>query len=532
MSAYAKKAKPKIAKKSMKWKKAATPVRKSAAKSGRTPSRIPKSPGNSRTPRRKLKEEFVQKVTQGFIPQEPQQEERKITYPVVEWAGGERVRMLIPVCRDLARKGAISDWRVNVLHERSANVYLGGKLDIEDQLDALREDIHVTVYVRFPDKTIGEATVPIITDDPAQAREQLLQAAAVCAHARKPSYPLPSPQEVEFPQGHDPRMLLAFTEGNGMRVPLAIAEQMRSTLAPMKGIRVCSAEALTSAAALRVVTSTGIDVSFHKTRVYMEVTLAVSDGKDEREFHWYTIVVSPEQLDVRAALEQQASIARDAVRAQPNPGFSGDVLLAGQSLLDFFVPGDQANPLLLHASARIACMGLSQLKLGAPIGQFIGEPFTISSNPRLPLGLLTAPLDEEGVPLRPVEIIRTGVFASHIARPRYAAQLGVPVTGEMSNVHIADGATREEHLRGQNYVEIVAFSWFNPDPFSGDFSAEVRLAYHWVHGRKTPLRGGTFTGNVFKGLLNARFSREAMQSGRYYGPRALLFKGATITPQP
>ena len=175
------------------------------------------------------------------------------------------------------------------------------------------------------------------------------------------------------------------------------------------------------------------------------------------------------------------------------------------------------------------CHGLSQLEHGKPLGDFLGEPFTITSNPHLPLGTLTVPVDEEGTPLHPIELIRTGVFVNHIATTRYAQHMDLPTTGMVSNIHISDGATREEHLRGHNYVEIVSFSWFNPDPFSGDFSAEVRLGYKWERGKRTPFKGGHFTGNVFKNILHARFSKEVMQEAHYYGPRAVLFKEAVVT---
>jgi predicted Zn-dependent protease len=137
-------------------------------------------------------------------------------------------------------------------------------------------------------------------------------------------------------------------------------------------------------------------------------------------------------------------------------------------------------------------------------------------------------VDEDGTPLKPVELFRNGVFTNWLATARYAQYLGVPVTGNLGNIQVMPGATREEHLRGNNYFEIVSFSWFNPDPFSGDFSAEIRLGYHWVNGRKTAVRGGMFTGNIFTAICNARLSKEVMQSGVYYGPRAVMFRNATI----
>ncbi len=455
---------------------------------------------------------------------------KRAAYPPVEWTQGDRIRMIVSVLKDLVRKGALSDWRVNLFHVRSAQLYLGKGLKAEDQISSIREDISVTAYRRFGDGSLGEAQSPVTAQEEDEVRAQLLQLAAVCEHTKREAYALPEPEEgLRFPDAADPRVLEAFLQGDGMRVPLAILAQAKAIVDRLADVSPSSCEIVASASGVRVLNSNGVDASWHQTALYMELALTCALGEEAQESWWRTTVASPEQLDLRGVLEQQAQAARDAAHATPNPGFSGDVLLSGQSLLDFFVPEDGQNAVVVHAFARLKRMGLSRLELGVPIGQFKGEPFTLSSDPTLPFGLLSAPVDEEGTPLRPVDIVRTGVFANRLATQRYAQLMRIPATGTMRNVHVSDGATREEHLRGHNYFEIVRFSWFNPDPLSGDFSAEVRLGYHWLRGRKIPFKGGHFTGNVFDCLLNARFSREAMQSGRYYGPRALLFKDATVT---
>lgn len=511
-------------KKPVRRKSVRRPTRAPQKKGVRNPAAKPSRPAKRR--KRPPAEVFLQQLS---FQEESPAERKRTTYPVVEWADSSRLRMLTKLLRDLVRRNRVTAWRINFVHARSANLYAGKGFKVEDRLRAMREDVLVTVYRKFPDGTMGEATIPVVTDDERLAREELLQAAEVCEHVRRPAYELPEPaDDLVFPQSADAGMVAAFQQGDELKLPHALHAQVQEILSEQDVI-VNVYEILTTAAAVRVLNSNGVDVSYHKTFIYVEVTLAAREKGEEQEYQWHTVAVSPEQLNLRAALERAAQTARDSVRAVPNPGFTGDVLLSGQSLLGFFAPGESQNPLILHAFAKLHLMGIAQLKPGQPIGTFQGEPFTVSSDPRLPLGLLTAPVDEEGTPLTPVDIIRTGVFARHIATARYAQQLKVPCTGNMSNIHVGDGATREEHLRGNNYFEIVSFSWFAPDPFSGDFAAEVRLGYHWVNGRKMPFRGGTFTGNVFTSLLHARFSREVIQAGRYYGPRAILFKNALVT---
>lgn len=469
-----------------------------------------------------LRQEFFEKVTQHIVEGPAPQPVKP--YPVVEGADSERIKMLLPLLRDLAKRQAITDWRINMAHVRSANLYATG-LSLDNETTALREDVVVTVYRRFPDGTMGDAQTPIVTTDPLAARQQLLDAAQVCEHSRKPAFTLPRPAEnIAFPQSCDQQMLLAIFSGDGLRVPREAFARIKAAMAAIKDVKANAVEILASASAVRVLNSSGVDVSYHRTSLYFEIVMSAK----EQEFRWNALAVSPEQINFALELPRQAQIARDAVMAQPADEFAGDVLLSQQPLVDFFAPADTHNPLVLHSFARLRLMGLSRMEPAKPVGHIRGEPFTLCANPAVPLGLLSGPVDEEGTPLQQVEIIRNGVFQNHVATARYGQQLGVPVTGNMSNVQIASGATREEHLRGNNYFEIIAFSWFNPDPFSGDFSAEIRLGYRWINGKKTPVRGGHFVGNVFQNLMNARFSREVMQSGRYYGPRAVLFKEAKI----
>lgn len=459
-------------------------------------------------------------------------EERKPIpkYPLVQGADSERVRTLIPLLREAVRKRTITDWRINLAHTRSANLYLGQELVLEDDQRAVREDVILTVYRRDADGLMGEAQVPIVKNDPDSMRDAIAVAADLASVARKPAFSLPEPVEgLVFPHGYDMHMLEAFLAGDGGKVPRAVLEDLRTQVALVRDVKLAAAEILASTATIRVVNSNGVDVSFHRTGLLIDITFTSKGKTDEQEFHWMVDVVSPDQLDLRNTIPREAQRARDALVAASNTGFVGGVLLSGEALRDYVVPSGGVGPILLHAHARLKAMGVSRLALGEKVGHFNGEPFTISSNPALPLGAFSMPVDEEGVALTQYDIVRTGVFSQWVAGPRYAAELKVPLTGNVANVYLHAGATREEHLRGNAYLEIVSFSWFNPDMVSGDYSAEIRLGYLWQNGRSTPIRGGHLVGNVFKDLCDARFSREVMQSGRYYGPRTVLLRNGTVT---
>lgn len=439
---------------------------------------------------------------------------RRCKYPVLKETQTRRMELVRDVLSELQRKKSITGWKINYAHTKKQRLYCI-KGEPEDTIRAEREDCIVTVY-RSGKETLGEATVPILSTRKPEIRLQLQEAAEWTRHIRKPSFDLPEPSTVEFPQTHDPQAWDAlWSEKDGIGPIWEVAKSIPSS----------QFEAVTSAAGIRIVNSKGIDISYPATMVSVNSTFVAGSQESSCEAR----ATSLEQLGLATVLAENAEIAASANAAGKCEPYGGDVLLTGKAVRDFLAGEDSPSPLLIHAHARYKMLGISRLAVDEPIGEFVGETFSIASNPILPLGTGSAPVDADGIPLRTVPIIRNGIFMQYLAGPREAAQMQLPLTGGFANLEICPGATREEHLRGLDYVEIKSFSWFTPDPYSGDFSAEIRLGYRWKRGKKVPFRGGHLVGNVFDSLLRSRLSREIIQSGAYYGPRAMLLKNAMIT---
>ncbi|MBI4494075.1 MAG: hypothetical protein HY690_14905 [Chloroflexi bacterium] len=159
------------------------------------------------------------------------------------------------------------------------------------------------------------------------------------------------------------------------------------------------------------------------------------------------------------------------------------------------------------------------------------ERLTLAADATLPFGLATTSFDDEGVPGQRVELVRDGVVAGLWATRRYADYLGLPATGQLGNLVVAPGSasTAELLAQAEPTLHVVAFSWFDPDPISGDFVAEVRLGYELDRGQTRPVKGGSVSGNVFTALANARFSRDLVFRGSYHGPETLWFANLTIS---
>ncbi|HEU5344329.1 MAG TPA: metallopeptidase TldD-related protein, partial [Ktedonobacterales bacterium] len=149
-----------------------------------------------------------------------------------------------------------------------------------------------------------------------------------------------------------------------------------------------------------------------------------------------------------------------------------------------------------------------------------------------PYGLRSSPYDASGIPAHNVTLIEDGVFQRPWADAKYAQYLGMPPTGDLGNLTVACGATPIERLRSADQgpvYEVVAFSLFNPDAVTGDFSTEIRLGYRHDAAGTRPIKGGALVGNIFAALADARFSAESFSDGVYLGPAGIRFGALKIT---
>ena len=178
------------------------------------------------------------------------------------------------------------------------------------------------------------------------------------------------------------------------------------------------------------------------------------------------------------------------------------------------------------ASAAAKFSKLTTWEVGQPVlrGEATaGDPLTVWANRRLPYGTHASRFDDEGLPAQRVALIQDDRLLAFTAGQRYADYLGIPPTGAFGDIEVAPGRTPVTELLAEPHVEIVAFSWFNPDEVTGDFACEIRLGYVVDGGRRTPFRGGMLVGNVLAALAGVRWSAETGFYGDYQGPTTARF---------
>ncbi len=429
------------------------------------------------------------------------------------------------------RRLKLDGWSLILQERESVALHLTKGQEVETGIAAVRKQADIAVYKRFGGR-LGDARFTVFDDDERAIRQKVKDALLICASAKKPGYPLPKKQRYADVKLLDPVIVAAFRKGVAEQALLKKWHAIAAAQRKQRGIGLDAAELDLAVLRLSVANSEGLRAASESTALFVECffTAAAGAGKArrEQEIHAAATVSRLADLIPGKFVREHARRARDALAAERFGRVQdGKIVLSGDALRDFWSPHLDVSPAVFHASAIAKYRKLSRYTFGKPVTA--NTMFTLLSNPLLPFNPASSAFDLDGVASQTVPIIQSGVFRRHVASQRYAHYLGVEATGALGSVEILPGDEKTEAMLGDGTVEIVAFSSFVPNTVSGDFSAEVRLAYVRKDGKRTPIRAAMFSGNLFKMLDAMRLSKERMVTERYAGPSRIRFdEGATL----
>jgi predicted Zn-dependent protease len=356
--------------------------------------------------------------------------------------------------------------------------------------------------------------------DPAPVIEFAVTAAS---RTRSPIFELPAPAPLPEVPTADPHVV-----DDPAAVVNSLHERlMRSSMAD-GAARLTLAEWFVEHEEVRLVNSRGLDASQDLTQISLEwIALAGdADGRVDTTFDLSRRRLA--DLDVEAEWETTALHTADRSRAGPAPDYSGAVVLRGQAIETFLHSGTLAT--LTSAKARFSRISPWEPGMPAFRGEVKGDPFTMWSTRLIPFGEHAGRFDDEGLPGQRTLIIEDNTFRTYSAGQRHATYLGVPATGTAADIEVPAGTTPQADLLAAPHVEIVAWSWFSPDPVTGDFASEIRLGYVVDGASRRPFNGGLLVGNVLDALADVRWSSETGFFGSYVGPATARFASLKVTP--
>lgn len=85
-----------------------------------------------------------------------------------------------------------------------------------------------------------------------------------------------------------------------------------------------------------------------------------------------------------------------------------------------------------------------------------------------------------------------------------------------------------EEMKRQPYLEVVNFSDFQMDAFTGHFGGEIRLAFLYDGKSRVPVTGGSINGQILEAQRNLVFSKETQVENDFEGPAAVCLEGIRV----
>jgi len=434
-----------------------------------------------------------------------------------------------------------------------------------------------------PQKFRGEATItifPSYTLDDCVARIRQAVFAASKSHNPWLSLPAPSPLYVQVPpSGFE---ALSFKDQvESVRsalysVSVPINEPMTAPLAESLAApkncksRINSLELFISKEQRRLLNSQGIDYSRTILRGYSEfVVEANSPAKipsnnpaesstdssayspnstvelfDDIEFS------EPDPVRLKQSISNRLIQVSDRALARPMPKLSGiPLILRGKEAEEIFawffensrtetiyskaspfrpganVQGGNEN---IEGESKGACSEFNSSQLIETETKKVLEPLDLWAEPFISELPASAAFDSDGFPLERTLVIENGILKTLIGSVRHADWLRVPRKGAFSLFSVPSGSMSLEEMHAVPYIEPVMFSDFRLDSMTGDFGAEVRLAYYYDGKNVIPVTAGSISSSMSTMRTTMRRSKEIATMSRSACPIAVMLQGAII----
>ena len=278
-----------------------------------------------------------------------------------------------------------------------------------------------------------------------------------------------------------------------------------------------SAEIFATRTSCRIVNSRGVDAGYQKNRVQGEFVAQCVSGQDVETYQHFAY----EDLDtaaLRRKVRDTLKMTRDRARAVSAPS-AGEyrVILSGDYVREFF------SYYVERSGTYMVYSKYSAFQTGCSVqGENVKKD-------RINLTLkATVPYSDEGIPMKDRELVQDGKLQLLHGGNRYAFYMGLEPTGSYRSYKAPAGEVSLEEMRSAPYLEVVNFSDFQMDSFTGHFGGEIRLAYLYDGEKKIPVTGGSINGSILEAQKSLVFSKEMQVEDAFEGPLAVCLEGVKV----
>ncbi len=411
-------------------------------------------------------------------------------------------------------KCGIEDYHIVVKDEQSAELFF-----IKKELDMQRlkkvQTADVSVYHVFEEgdnRFRGVASVQVQDSLTQPEMEKLFADAYYAAgFVKNKYYDLYEGTKVGMVQAKDPfgeKTLNEMVQGFAQAL---FAEDV------YKEVFINSAEIFASRLTVHIRSSRGVDVSYNRSRVQGEFVVQCTSGQDVETYQDFSY--NGWNLDaIREKARNTIELTRARARATTAPA-------AGEYRL--ILSGGYVNEFMSYYVNRASSFAIYQKYSTFSVGCDVqgGEVskdrvnMTMKSN---------VPFSDEGIPMKNRELVKDGKLMMIHGGNRFAQYLGIAPTGNFDGYKVEAGNVSIEQMKEQPYLEVVNFSDFQMDWFTGHFGGEIRLAFLYDGKTVTPVTGGSVNGNIFEAQKSLVFSKEMQVEKDFEGPKAVAMDGVSV----
>lgn len=278
-----------------------------------------------------------------------------------------------------------------------------------------------------------------------------------------------------------------------------------------------SAEIFVSRVSQHIVNAKGVDVSYRKGRVQGEFVAQCTEGQDVEtyeDFVYEDMDTDALRKKVRETLEMTRARAQ-AVSAPPAGEYR--VILSGSYVKEIF------SYYIERSASYMIYPKYSNFQTGCEVQ---GEDV---EKERINLTLkATVPYSVEGIPMKDRSLVKDGKLQLIHGGNRFAYYLGLEPTGNYESYQAPAGSMALEEMRGGTYLEVVNFSDFQMDSYTGHFGGEIRLAFLCDGEKRVPVTGGSINGSILEAQKRLTFSKELQVDKKFEGPMAVCLEGIKV----
>ncbi len=442
---------------------------------------------------------------------------------------------------ELRSLGVVKSWSITREHvHRRERYFLQDQqsLGVDQDREARSESTFVRIAVNRADSSRqGEILKRL---DPLRALRPQLEAAVQSAlQTDHQAWSQPQPPAERLPElkTADPRMaedLESVVEQVTRRIAAAVARK-RST-------RFNSAELFLSVHDSELHLANGLTHRQSQSRIYLEAAYSMAERAEDGtvrsdEFLATQWAVSLDDLDVEKLFDETSERAENSLRV--SKPLTGHYPVIVDSEVLALVLAAQLPRLsgVAHYNQLPHVKPGEELVPGAE-----GDLLTFTLDPSLDYGADTTPVSEQGVPQKPLSLVQKNRVQAISADAQYSQYLGIEPTTVRGSLVVEPGTSSHQELSrsAPQVLEVLQFSSIFPDPNSGTFSSEIRLArlFDNVRGTVSWIKGGSISGSVSENFRKVRlssnrvkrahFSSDQANGQGYYGPEFALLNDVSV----